>query len=356
LNRPHPKAAINDAGCHADPELISIVVPAFNEAGNIRSLYSEVTETLSASKTPWEIIFVDDGSTDSTWEIITGLQRDNGRVRGVRLSRNFGHQSALIAGLRHARGEVVISMDADLQHTPAVIPRLVDEWRRGSKVVNTICLPPQDATLFKRMTSRAFYAIFSWLGGVKLQSGMADFRLLDRQVLNDILQFQEDPLFLRGVVQWVGYPRSNITFRGRSRLSGSTKYTFRRMLKLAWQGVSSFSLVPLRIGVITGLSASFLALCSVIYAIYSKVISGSAIPGWASTVAILSFLFGILFAYLGLLGEYIGRVIVEVRGRPRYLVSELAGIDSHSSIREVANVSNSPVQSRVSEQPRTSEE
>ena len=315
----------HDPGASLRPRLISIVIPACNEDGNIEDLHSELVSTLDALGAPWEIVFVDDGSTDNTWHTIDALYERDERVRGVRLSRNFGQQCALIAGLEYASGDVVISMDADLQHSPAVIPALIAEWANGSKVVNTIRVSPDDATLFKKVTSRAFYAVFSWLGGVKLHSGVADFRLLDRKVLNEILRFEEDPLFLRGIVQWVGYPSSNVTFRGRSRRSGSTKYTFRRMAKLAWQGVSSFSLVPLRIGLIAGLLATLIAFLSVFYAIYSKIVSGSAIPGWASTVAILSFLFGILFIYLGLLGEYVGRIVVEVRRRPRYLVSERVG-------------------------------
>jgi len=310
-----------------NPELASLVIPVFNEDGNLLNLYSEIHGVLEKSDFPWEIVYVDDGSTDSTWQLILDLHRKDSRVRGVRLSRNFGHQCALIAGLRHARGDVVISMDGDSQHPPKVVSALVEEWRAGSKIVNTIRLDPPDVALFKKITSRFYYRLFSWLGGVNLREGMADFRLLDRQVLNDILDFKEDPLFLRGVVQWVGYPSTTITFQGRKRLSGTTKYTLRRMLKLAWHGVSSFSLIPLRIGVLVGVLASILAFCSVVYAIYSKVVSGSAIPGWASTVAILSFLFGILFIYLGLLGEYLGRVVVEVRRRPRYLVSELVGVE-----------------------------
>jgi len=318
------------------------VIPACNEEGNIESLHAELVSTLQDLRTPWEIVFVDDGSTDSTWQIINTLHESDRRVKGVRLSRNFGHQCALVAGLRSAFGDVVISMDADLQHPPEVIPALVAEWAKGSKIVNTIRLSSDDATLVKKVTSWAFYAIFSWLSGVRLQNGAADFRLLDRKVLDQILRFEEDSLFLRGIVQWVGYPSSNVMFRGRNRLSGSTKYTFRRMLKLAWQGVSSFSLVPLRIGLIAGFTASLIAFLGVIYAIYSKLVVGSTIPGWTSTLAILSFLFGILFVYLGLLGEYVGRIVVEVRRRPRYLISERVGAKPPQDAEHSDGLASSP--------------
>lgn len=325
IEGPPKSSRANHSEILMSPDSISVVVPAFNEAGNLPHLYDALAIVLEEQSAPWELVFVDDGSTDETWSVIESLCGDDKRVRGVRLSRNFGHQCALHAGLCHAVGEVVISMDADMQHPPAVIPNLIDEWRRGYKIVNTIRLDPLNIPLLKRLSSRGFYAVFSWLAGVDLRGGMADFRLIDRRVLDEILQFREDPLFFRGVVHWVGYPSTTVTFECGQRLSGKTKYTFRQMLRLAWHGVSSFSIVPLRIGVVVGLGASFLAFCGVIYAIYSKVVAGSAIPGWASTVAILSFLFAILFMYLGLLGEYLGRVMVEVRDRPRYLVSERTG-------------------------------
>lgn len=309
------------------PGSLSIVVPAWNEVGNVERLHALLDEALASIGMPWEVIFVDDGSTDGTWDVVRALHDRDTRVRGVRLSRNFGHQCALLAGLGQAGGDAVVSMDADLQHPPEIVPALVEAWRRGSRIVHTVRIDAHGPGLLKRLSSRAFYAVFAWLGGLELRHGMADFRLLDRQVLDDILSFRENPLFLRGVVQWVGYPSSTVTFRGGTRFSGSTKYTLQRMLKFAWHGVSSFSLVPLRIGIIIGLGASLLAFLGVAYAIYGKLVTGSAIPGWASTVAILSFLFGVLFVYLGLLGEYVGRIVVEVRRRPRFLVSELIGHD-----------------------------
>ncbi len=285
-------------------------------------LYMELNGVLFSLDMSWEIIFVDDGSTDNTWNDINSLHNEDPRVRGVRLSRNFGHQHALLAGLNNAVGDAVISMDADLQHPPEVITLLVDEWRKGYKIVKTVRIDEQNISAFKKVTSKLYYRLFSYLSGVDIQSGMADFRLLDRQALDDILQFKEEGLFLRGIVQWVGYPSSIIKFNCRSRLSGQTKYTLRKMLKFAWHGISSFSLVPLRIGILIGLISSSLAFVSVFYAIISKLVMGSAVPGWASSVAIISFLFGVLFVFLAILGEYLGRIMEEVRGRPRFIVSE----------------------------------
>ena len=311
-----------DTPTPAQGPTLSIVVPAYNEGGNLSQLCAELEKVLPSLGLSWEIIFVDDGSTDNTWKDIESLHSDDHRIHGIRLSRNFGHQNALIAGLSYARGDAVISMDADLQHPPDVIPLLVDEWRKGSKIVKSVRRDPENLSAFKRWTSRLYYRLFSYLSGVEIQSGMADFRLLDRQVLNELLQFKEEGLFLRGLIQWVGYPSSNVVFDCGTRFSGTTKYTLKKMLRFAWHGISSFSLVPLRIGILLGLFSSGVAFIGVFYAILSKLFDGHTVPGWASSLAIISFLFGVLFVFLAILAEYMGRILEEVRGRPRFIVSE----------------------------------
>jgi dolichol-phosphate mannosyltransferase len=302
---------------------LSIVVPAYNEQGNLPQLYAELKRTLAPLVESWELVFIDDGSTDDTWREIKSLHEQDARVWGIRLSRNFGHQDALVAGMAHARGDAVITMDADLQHPPQIIPLLIAEWRKGNKIVKTIRREAPDLPAFKRLTSRLFYRLFSYLSGVNLQSGMADFRLLDREVLQQVLAFKEEGLFLRGIVQWVGYPNSTIDFECGARFSGTTKYTFLRMMRFAWHGISSFSLVPLRVGILLGLTASSLAFFGVMFAILTKYLDSEAAQGWASSVAIMSFLFGMLFLFLAVLGEYVGRILIEVRERPRFIVSEM---------------------------------
>ena len=303
---------------------VSIVTPAYCEAGNLLKLYQELVAVLSTAELTWELIIVDDGSTDGTWSEIFALHREDPRVKGLRLSRNFGHQYALFAGLSNAAGQVVITMDADLQHPPAVIPQLLRSWRQGSKIVHTVRIDHDNTLWRKKVTSRLFYRIFSLLSGVELSAGMADFRLIDRQVVNELLQFNEGHLFLRGLIHWVGYPSSKLEFRCRERFSGKTKYNFRRMLKFAWTGVTSFSVVPLRLAIILGSITSFTAFCGLAYAVWGKLFD-KAVPGWASVVGIESLLFGILFMMLGIIGEYVGRILEEVRGRPRYIVHERLG-------------------------------
>ncbi len=302
--------------------MISVVVPAYNEERNVDVLYARLRTELDPVTPDWEIVIVDDGSSDATWERVSALSAADARVRGVRLSRNFGHQSALLAGLAAARGRAVVSMDADLQHPPEVVAELVRAWQQGFQIVHAVRRDPPRMPFLKRQTSRLYYRLFAFLSGVDIEAGAADFRLLDRQVLDEILKFEEEGLFLRGIVHWVGYATTSVPFDCGERFAGTSKYNFRKMLTLGWHGVSSFSLVPLRIGIFIGLLSSTVAFLGVCYAILGKWLDHSAIPGWASSVAISSFLFGVLFVFLAILAEYVGRIVVEVRKRPRFLVRE----------------------------------
>ncbi len=304
--------------------MISIVVPAYNEERNLDVLYRRIRGVMdgAAGRDDWELVVVDDGSTDGTWRALDALGTADVRVRGVRLSRNFGHQSALMAGLAAARGQAIIMMDADLQHPPELLPELIGKWREGFQIVHTVRRDPPSLRWSKRATSRLYYRLFTFLSGVDIEPGAADFRLLDRQVLDDILRFEEEGLFLRGIVHWVGYATTSVPFDCGERYAGSSKYSLGKMLRLGWHGVSAFSLVPLRIGIVIGLISSTIAFLGVCYAILGKWLDKEAIPGWASSVAISSFLFGVLFVFLAVLAEYVGRIAVEVRRRPRFLVRE----------------------------------
>jgi glycosyltransferase involved in cell wall biosynthesis len=320
--------------------MLSVVIPAYNEERNLDVLYANVREVLVADVgDDWELVIVDDGSTDRTWDVLCALSAADVHVRGVRLSRNFGHQSALMAGLAAARGGAVITMDADLQHPPSVLPQLVRKWREGFQIVHAVRRDPPNLSWFKRTTSRLYYQLFTFMSGVAIEPGSADFRLLDRQVLDELLKFEEEGLFLRGLVHWVGYATATVPFECGERHAGSSKYSLRKMLALGWHGMSSFSLVPLRVGIAIGLLSSTLAFLWTAYAIVGWWVDDAIVPGWASSVAVSSFLFGVLFMFLAVLAEYVGRIVVEVRRRPRFLVREttrpmLAAADRRAQRRE----------------------
>ncbi len=303
--------------------MISIVIPAYNEERNLEVLYLHVREVMAAAaENDWELVIVDDGSQDRTWDVLQELSNSDVRVRGIRLSRNFGHQSALMAGIAAARGRAVIKMDADLQHPPALLPQLVRKWREGFQVVHAVRRDPPETSWFKRTTSKLYYRVFAFMSGVAIEPGSADFCLLDRQVVDEVLKFEEEGLFLRGLVHWVGYSTVSVPFEAAQRHAGTSKYNLKKMLTLGWHGVSSFSLVPLRIGIAIGLLSSTLAFLSVGYAIFGWWIDEEIVPGWASSVVVSSFLFGVLFVFLAVLAEYVGRIAVEVRRRPRFLVRD----------------------------------
>jgi dolichol-phosphate mannosyltransferase len=302
---------------------LSVIVPVYNEAGNMPIFFKELEGVLQSLEMDW------------TWEIIETFHQQRDSVKGLRLSRNFGHQYALLAGLANGKGDILITMDGDLQHPAKMIPELVNEWRKGNMIVHTRRLDPPTLPLFKKLTSALYYRIFSFLSGVKIESGMADFRLLDRQVVKDFLEFSEEGLFFRGIAHWVGYRTATLPYTSSERMSGASKYTLKKMFKLAWNGITSFSIVPLRLAVILGIITSCIAFAEIIYAIGVKIFTDTAVPGWASAISVLSFLFGVLFILLGIVGEYIGRILVEVRQRPRYLVAGQVGVNKFVRDRQI---------------------
>ena len=205
---------------NTDKKTISIVIPFYNEENNLPKLYEELTDVM-CDGINWEILLIDDGSSDNSWEKIKSLHERDPRIRGIRFSRNFGHQNALYAGFSFSRGDAVITMDSDLQHPPFVIPELIREWEKGYKIVHTVRKDTESISITKKVTSWAFYKIFTWLSGVEISTGMADFRLLDRQVVGELLKSQETGVFLRGLVQWVGFPSTKVVFQCRDRYSGA---------------------------------------------------------------------------------------------------------------------------------------
>ena len=299
--------------------LISIIVPVLNEEKNIAILCKELKASLVSQNVNYEIIIVDDGSVDDTWGNIKQLSIDNPRIQGLKLTRNFGHQNALVAGLHAARGQAIITMDADLQHPPELIPILINYWEKGYKVVNTIRITTENEPLLKRITSKAFYRIFSWLTGISIKEGMADFRLIDAEVAENINSMNEPHIFIRGLIQWMGFKAAEVSYHAPKRQNGNSNYTLCRMLRFAVIGITAFSIFPLRISIVIGLITSLFAFFELGYIFIIAFLYKTSIQGWASTLGLISLLFGILFILLGMIGEYIGRIFEATKKRPVYI-------------------------------------
>ena len=299
--------------------LLSVVAPLFNEEGNVEPFVRAVSTTMNELGEAYEIILVDDGSSDNTWQRIRNLAHPH--VWGLRFARNFGHQAALFAGMRAARGAAVITLDGDLQHPPEKIPELVELWRAGHRVVNTRRLDAEDTSGFKKLTSRWFYALFSRLTGVRMEAGSSDFRLLDRKPLDALLSMRDADLFIRGQVGWLGFGPKTVSYQAAKRFSGTTKFSVKRMLRFALGAMLSFSLLPLRLGIWAGFITSALALTELVYIVvrYSQ---GETVAGWASMMTVMSLMFAVLFVLLGIVGTYLGKIYEILKARPRFVVSE----------------------------------
>lgn len=312
---------------------VSIVVPLFNEMGNVEVLVDALETELATTDHRFEIILVDDGSQDSTWEQVAAIANRSQHTIGLRLSRNFGHQNALLAGLSKARGEAIISMDGDMQHPPSAVPELLRLWQQGNKVVSTKRQSTEHLGWFKTKTSEWFYRIFSWLSGVEIEKGSSDFRLIDRQVLDQLLKFNDVNPFLRGAVKWIGfeYGSTCLEYKVGERLEGESSYTLKRMLRFANSAIVSFSTKPLVIGIWLGMATSLLAFAELFYIVLQWSL-GQTVPGWASTVGIMALLFGILFVLLGVIGLYLSRIHTALQQRPKFIIGDVARmIDEETS-------------------------
>lgn len=304
---------------------ISILLPAFNEAGALAETVRGARGALEGEDV--EVVVVDDGSRDGTWEEIARLAASMPGIVGLRLSRNFGHQSALLAGLEVARGEAVIMMDADGQHPSEVLPGLVDRWRRGALIVQAIRRDSGGTGLFKKLTSGIFYRIFSWLAAAPITPGASDFRLLDRRAVALLLAHPRSALFLRGFFPWTGLHTTFFEYTPRRRFAGATKYSVGRMLRLAQQGVMCFSVKPLRVGTFIGLVTCVVALSYLVFVVAVRLWGNDFVPGWASVAGLLSLLGGVQLIVMGILGEYIGMIFEAQLDRPPFVIAEQLGVE-----------------------------
>jgi glycosyltransferase involved in cell wall biosynthesis len=297
--------------------LLSVVAPVYNEEALIDDFYARVCSALDA--TEFELVLVDDGSSDGTTAAIERLSATDPRVRAIFLSRNFGHQTALTAGLDHARGDAVVMLDADLQDPPELIPEMLDKWRAGCDVVYAVREQRDGESRFKLATARWFYSLFDRLAQVELQHNSGDFRLLDRRPLDALLSMRERNRFLRGMTVWVGYTQAAVPYHRDARYAGETKYTFTKMLRFSLDAISSFSDRPLQLATLLGFLISTLAFIAIPVVVVLK-ITGSYLPGFSAITITVLLLGGIQLITIGIIGEYVGRIYDEVKGRPLYLV------------------------------------
>ncbi len=300
--------------------LVSIVLPAHNESGNIDIIYERIDSCFPHNLYNLEIIFIDDGSTDDTLMKIENLQSLSSRIFYIELSRNFGHQNALKAGLDCANGDSIISMDCDLQHPPELIPKLLEKWEEGYDIVYTRRRENENLSLFKRKSSNAFYHLVSWLSDIKIEKGTSDFRLIDKRVADVFTRFRENDLFIRGLIKWVGFKQVAIDFNPDDRHSGCSKYTFRKMLQFAFNGITSLSIRPLYLAVYLGFIFSILSLLYLPYVVLSYYYSGHYAYGWGSVILTVVFFSGLQLSVLGIIGIYIGKMFMQVKDRPLYII------------------------------------
>ncbi len=303
----------------------SIVVPVFNEGSVIDELLRRLLKVMDTFKEPFEVIFVDDGSSDDTFKKIAEWAGKREEVRALKFSRNFGHQIAITAGIDSASGEAVIVMDGDLQHPPELIPEMIGEWRKGYNIVNTIRQETEGIPLKKKLFSKAFYKLINLDSEVLIQPDAADFRLMDRASCEAFKALREQDRFVRGLTSWIGFKQTNIPYRADARHSGQSKYSFSKMLRFAVNGITSFTTLPLKAVGVFGLVVAAISFVYAAYALYVRLVLDIAVEGWTSLLMGVLFLGGVQLISIGVLGAYIARIFRQVKNRPLYIVQEKVG-------------------------------
>ena len=306
---------------------VSVVVPCYNEEDNVEPCYNELKRVLSGAGYDYEIIFVNDGSKDNTLEKLINLHKLDKNVKVIDLSRNFGKEIALTAGLDYAKGDVVIPFDADLQHPPEVILQLIEKYKEGYDVVNAVRIKREGETFLKKITSKIFYKVINMLADIEIPEDVGDFRLISRNALEAVRSLRERKRFMKGIFAWVGFKTANIYYEVAPRRAGKTKWNYLKLIDLAIEGITSFSIAPLRLASLLGFLVSFLAFLYAIWIIVAKLIFGNPVKGYPSLMVSILFLGGVQLITIGIIGEYVGRIYEEVKQRPLYIVKNVWGDD-----------------------------
>ncbi len=306
----------------SDKVMHSVVVPMYNEELVVLETYKRLKQVMDSVQEPYEIVFVNDGSRDKTAAIISEICETDKNIKFVDFSRNFGHQVAITAGMDFAEGDTIVVIDGDLQDPPEVIPKMIEKWKEGFDVVYGKRTERKGETFFKKFTSKAFYRFLRKMTDVDIPVDTGDFRLIDRKVCDALKHINEKNRYIRGLISWLGFKQSAVEFSRDKRFAGETKYPLKKMLRFAFDAITSFSYKPLKLASYAGMFLSLFSFIYLLIVLYQRVFTNKAIQGWASTMAVSLFFNGIVLLILGIIGEYIGRIYDEAKGRPLYVIRQ----------------------------------
>jgi polyisoprenyl-phosphate glycosyltransferase len=324
-------------------QLLSILVPMYNESAVIGALFAALDKTLSQLPMPYEIICVDDGSKDNTRALILQQIQKDPRVKAVFFSRNFGKEAAMTAALDYASGDAVIPIDADLQDPPELILQMVQQWQQGFDVVYAKRVSRDTDTAMKRNSAGWFYKLFNAVSEFKIPENVGDYRLMSRRVVDAIKQLPEKDRFMKGLFCWPGFSNTTLEFERQARADGETKFNYWKLWNFALAGITSFSSLPIRLGGYVGLAVSAVAFIYGAYILIKTMVTGVEVPGYASLMLVMLFIGGVQLFFMGLMGEYIGRIYKEVKNRPIYMVEQQVGFDSPSPRQQAPAIARSPL-------------
>lgn len=313
-------------------EKISLLVPMYNEEEVIPSFFGEILPILNALPLAWEMICVNDGSRDRTLELLQKWNASDSRIKVINFSRNFGKESAMTAALDYATGDAVIPIDADLQDPPELIPKMVELWQQGFDVVNAVRSSRDSDTVMKRLTANGFYRIINSISNVEIARNTGDYRLLSRRACDVLRRMRESRRFMKGLFSWVGFNTTSVYYERRERVAGVTKWNYWKLLNFAIEGITSFSTVPLRIATYLGLIVAVTSMCYTLYLITDTLIFGNDVKGYPSLMSAILFFGGVQLIFVGILGEYVGRIYDEVKNRPIYVTESVIGLNAETSL------------------------
>lgn len=311
--------------------LLSVIVPCFNEQSVIQETHKRIAHVLETNDINYELIYINDGSMDNTKSLLETIAQSNLRTKLIHFSRNFGHQNAVSAGIHHCSGDLAVIIDADLQDPPEVIPEMIDVLKKEAcNVVYAQRISRKEKSIFKTITARLFYKLINFISDTKFPLDTGDFRLIDRKVINAYKQFKEKNKYIRGLVSWMGFKQVPYAYARNERFAGETKYTFSKMLRLAFSGIFGFSRKPLKLALNLGVICLLISICLLFWVFYSFVFHpDQLIPGWTSTLIIIIFLGGIQLLSIGVLGEYIGSIFDETKNRPEYIIESTVNLNEY---------------------------